>query len=343
MDRKTYLDKIITEFGKWWIKDPHSSNMDFYKKTITFSYLTALSDKDFLDFFYEFVSDGGLVQSGGDRTKNQFRETVLTDLKGFKQFILKPFQDKFSLKDWFLQLDDFPGFGVGIATIFLNRIDYKTYPIMNNKTLKALNKLGYKISSTKNWTNYELVKKYQDNLINDYSILENYFKADALNHFLIAVYKGQELISDYIQIETFENGLEQSEIEQNEKTESSDSEKGDLYDKIIDCENDKSEIITINGKTYKRHNYLMVQIKKYRDFKCQFCSTQIRKANGDYYIEACHIKAKAEGGKDSLNNILILCPNCHKVFDFGLREDEKYTTDTYSVTLNGRKYKATLK
>lgn len=55
--------------------------MDFYKKTITFSYLTALSDNDFLDFFYEFVSVGGLVQSGGDKTKNQFRETILTDLK----------------------------------------------------------------------------------------------------------------------------------------------------------------------------------------------------------------------------------------------------------------------
>ncbi len=86
-----------------------------------------------------------------------------------------------------------------------------------------------------------------------------------------------------------------------------------MYKKLIECENDKSEKITINGKIYKRHNYLMVQIKKYRDYKCQFCSTIIRKANGGYYIEACHIKPKAEGGKDSLDNILILCPNCQQV------------------------------
>ena len=214
---------------------------------------------------------------------------------------------------------------------------------MNNKTLKALNKLGYRISSTKNWTNYELVKKYQDNLISDYPVFKNYFKADAFNHFLVAVYQGQELISDYLQIETFENSLEQHEIEQNKEIDSGDKRNGDLYDKIIDCENDKSETITINGKTYKRHNYLMVQIKKYREFKCQFCSTQIQKANGEYYIEACHIKAKSEGGKDSLNNILILCPNCHKLFDYGLRENEKHTKDTYSVTLNGDKYITTLK
>jgi len=164
MDRKTYLNKIISEFENWWINDPHSSNMDFYKDLISYSHLTSLLDKEFVDFFYEFVSDGGHVQSGGDRTKNKFRDTVLANFKSFKQFVIEPFQEKFSLKDWFLKLDNYPGFGVGIATIFLNRIDYKRYPIMNNKTLKALNKLGYRISSSKNWTNYELVKKYQDNL-----------------------------------------------------------------------------------------------------------------------------------------------------------------------------------
>lgn len=343
MDRKTYLDKIITEFENWWINDPHSSNMDFYNSTITFSYLASLSDKNFVDFFYEFVSEGGRVQSGGDRAKNQFLVTVLKDLKGFKQFILKPFQDNFSLKEWFLQLDNYSGFGVGIATIFLNRIDYKKYPIMNNKTLKALNKLGYKISSSKNWTNYDLVKKYQDNLIGDYPILKNYFKADALNHFLVALYQGQELVSDYLQIESFENGLEQNEIEHILEDDLDRLDKNDLRQRIANCENDKSEIIVINGRSYKRQNYLMVQIKKYRNYKCQFCSTTILKANGDYYIEACHIKAKSEGGKDSLDNILILCPNCHKLFDYGNREKEEHPKDSYSVIINGKTYKTSLK
>ena len=137
--------------------------------------------------------------------------------------------------------------------------------------------------------------------------------------------------------------MEQNEIEHHIETDSSDLDKEDLYIKIIDCENDKSEKIAVNGKTYQRHNYLMVQIKKYRDYKCQFCSKMILKANGDYYIEACHIKAKAEGGKDSLVNILVLCPNCHKLFDYGNREKEKHTKDKYSVVLNGQEYNASLK
>jgi 5-methylcytosine-specific restriction endonuclease McrA len=341
MDRKTYLKKIVNEFEGWWINDPHSSNMDFYNETITKSNLTSLTDNDFIDFFYEFVSEGGRIQSGGYRTKNRFRDTVLKDLDNFKQFVLKPFQNDFLLEDWFKQLDNYPGFGVGIATIFLNRIDYNKYPIMNHKSLKALNKLGYKISSTKNFKNYALVKNYQDNLIKNLPSLNNYFKADALNHFLVAVYQGQKLVLDYLQVETFENGLEQNEIEYQNETDS-ELDKNELYRKIIECENDNSEKVTIQGKTYKRHNYLMVQIKKYRNYECQFCSTKILKANREYYIEACHIKAKSEGGKDSLNNILVLYPNCHKLFDLGKREDEKHTKDSYLVTLNGDEYKASL-
>jgi predicted HNH restriction endonuclease len=343
MDRKTYLDKIISEFENWWINDPHSSNMNFYKSTIKFSYLNSLSDNNFVDFFYKFVSEGGHVQSGGDRKKNQFRDTVLKDTDSFRRYILKPFHENFSLKEWFFQLDNYPNFGVGIATIYLNRVDYNKYPIMNNKTLKGLNKLGYKISSSKNWTNYELVKIYQDNLISDYPTLKNYYKADALNHFIVAEYQGKELISDLQQIENLENGMEQREIELKTETDRNDLNKQELYERIIACESHKSEKIIINGKAFKRQNYLMVQIKKYRDYKCQFCSTQIQKANGKYYIEACHIIAKSEGGKDRLDNILILCPNCHKLFDYGCKEKEKHTKDNYSVFLNGKNYKTGLK
>lgn len=343
MGRKTYLDKIIAEFENWWINDPHSSNMNIYEKTINFSYLSSLANREFVDFFYKFVSEGGHVQSGGNRKKNQFRETLLKDIDNFRNYILKPFQEGFSLKDWFTQIDNYPNFGVGIATIFLNRVDYNKYPIMNNKSLKALNKFGYKISSSKNWTNYELVKMYQDNLISDYPTLKNYYKADALNHFIVDKYQGKKLMFKFLQIEEFEDGLEQHDIEQKNEIDAKDIDKQGLYNRIIDCESDKSEKVFINGKTFKRQNYLMVHIKKYRDYKCQFCSTQIKKANGDYYIEACHIKAKSEGGKDSLNNILILCPNCHKLFDYGHREKEKHTKDNYSVILNGKFYETGMK
>lgn len=213
---------------------------------------------------------------------------------------------------------------------------------MNGKTINALNKLGYELSSSKNFANYELVKKIQSELINRFPDLNNYYKTDSLNHFLIAIYQGKELISDFQQIESFENTLEQSEIEFQVKNEYDHLNKDELLQIIKECENESSEIITINGHCFKRHNYLMIQIKRYWDYKCQFCFTSILKENGEFYIEACHIKAKAKGGKDSIGNILVLCPNCHKLFDFGKREDEKLTTDYYSVTLNGKIYETSL-
>ncbi|MBU0559050.1 MAG: HNH endonuclease [Bacteroidetes bacterium] len=43
------------------------------------------------------------------------------------------------------------------------------------------------------------------------------------------------------------------------------------------------------------------------------------KKNGDFYIEAAHIKPKHKKSKETPENILILCPNHHKEFDFGRR------------------------
>ena len=334
---------MVDEFELWYQNDIHSKNINYYDKIITKDHLNSLTDSDFLDFFFDFVSEGGKVQSGGQRKKYDFWASAKYNFDSFKSFVLEPFEDQFNIKDWFTRLNNFDGFGFGGATIFLNRIDRYKYPIMNNKTINALTKIGYKLSSSKNFTNYELVKRIQDELINKFPRLNNYYKADALNHFLIAIYQGKELISDFQQIETFENIIEQSEIEQKLKNDFKYLDKYELLQRIKGCENEKSEMIIIKGISYKRHNYLMAQIKRYRDFKCQFCSTSILKENGEFYIEACHIKSKAKGGKDSLENVLVLCPNCHKLFDFGKRENENYTTDHYSVALNGKKYEATLK
>jgi len=343
MDREAYLIKIVDEFEQWYQNDEHSTNIKYYDEIVTKDHLNSLNDLDFIDFFFEFVIEGGKVQSGGHRKKYDFWATIKVRFDSFKSFVLEPFDREFNLKDWFQRRNNFYGFGVGIATIFLNRIDRYKYPIMNQKTIDALNKLGFKLSTAKSFANYELVKKIQNELIRKFPNLNNYYKTDALNHFLIAIYQGKELISDFQQIETFENIIEQSEIEQKLKNDFRYLDKYELLRRIKDCENEKSEIIIIKGKSYKRHNYLMAQIKRYRDFKCQFCSTSIPKENGEFYIEACHIKAKAKGGKDSLENVLVLCPNCHKLFDFGKRENENFTSDHYSVALNGKIYEATLK
>lgn len=105
---------------------------------------------------------------------------------------------------------------------------------------------------------------------------------------------------------------------------------------------DNTETIIINQKVYKRDNVLIAKIKKDRNFECQICQTKIKKSNGEFYIEAAHIKAKKDRGKETKENILILCPNHHKEFDFGKREVIKHTTNSIKFKLNNIEYELSL-
>lgn len=107
---------------------------------------------------------------------------------------------------------------------------------------------------------------------------------------------------------------------------------------IPNLENNENEFIVIQQKTYKRNNVLIAKIKRDRNFKCQICATKILKSNDEYYIEAAHIKAKKEKGNETKENILILCPNHHKEFDFGKREILKHTTNSIHFKLNDIEY-----
>ena len=82
---------------------------------------------------------------------------------------------------------------------------------------------------------------------------------------------------------------------------------------------------------------------EFRDYKCQICGTAIRKKDGGYYVEAAHIKMKSKKGPETLDNLLILCPNHHKEFDYGDREIIKHTEKEISFKMNGNKYKINLK
>lgn len=42
-----------------------------------------------------------------------------------------------------------------------------------------------------------------------------------------------------------------------------------------------------------------------------------RKSDGSPYLEVHHIKRLADGGEDTLENVLALCPNCHRELHYG--------------------------
>lgn len=117
----------------------------------------------------------------------------------------------------------------------------------------------------------------------------------------------------------------------------------DITKEKLDCEikrlQDKNRKTSTNSYSRKQRNqYLMELYKKKRGYECQFCGKKILKANGNYYIEACHIDAVKDDGTDNERNVLILCPNCHKEFDYGIKEEQQWKGNIFSVKINDVKY-----
>lgn len=62
-----------------------------------------------------------------------------------------------------------------------------------------------------------------------------------------------------------------------------------------------------NNQKYRKHAY---------SGSCQICGF-------DRYVELCHLIPKRIGGGHSIENIVLLCPNHHKILDNGLLNREE--------------------
>jgi len=83
--------------------------------------------------------------------------------------------------------------------------------------------------------------------------------------------------------------------------------------------NKKPETVKSDVKRIKRSAKLRNLMGQKHNYKCQICGFTFKKKNGDFYFEAAHITpmASRQRAVDTPNNILILCPNHHKMLDHG--------------------------
>lgn len=72
----------------------------------------------------------------------------------------------------------------------------------------------------------------------------------------------------------------------------------------------------ISSKKSERNLDPSLIVKEIYDSRCQFCSGVLESPKGRI-AEAAHIWEVKDGGPDSVENLLCLCPNCHSQFDAG--------------------------
>ena len=71
---------------------------------------------------------------------------------------------------------------------------------------------------------------------------------------------------------------------------------------------------TVQTKVYHRDPVIAAYVKKRANGFCQLCGIKapFNDPNGEPYLECHHIDWLSNGGMDSIDNCVALCPNCHR-------------------------------
>lgn len=70
---------------------------------------------------------------------------------------------------------------------------------------------------------------------------------------------------------------------------------------------------TITEEVFARNISLTEMLKSYYDHHCQVCQHSFSEPYGADYSEAHHIQYLSEGGPDISRNMIVLCPNHHRI------------------------------
>ena len=93
----------------------------------------------------------------------------------------------------------------------------------------------------------------------------------------------------------------------------------------------KKIIFNSNKIKLKRNKKIINDLKKKKNFSCQVCGFSFQKKKGGNYCEGAHILQLSKSKIDTEENMLILCPNHHKMLDFGTDTDKKYVLEKCNV------------
>jgi 5-methylcytosine-specific restriction endonuclease McrA len=85
-------------------------------------------------------------------------------------------------------------------------------------------------------------------------------------------------------------------------------------DRIVEEAPDKIEWRTVPAtREIKRNPEIPYTLKELYNFKCQICEHDFKPRYGQAYSETHHIIALSRGGVDHSNNLIVVCPNHHRI------------------------------
>lgn len=80
------------------------------------------------------------------------------------------------------------------------------------------------------------------------------------------------------------------------------------------------KILTVTTTTYQRNPHVVAEVLERANGVCERCGATapfIRASDGTPYLEVHHKQRLADGGEDTVENAVAVCPNCHRELHFG--------------------------
>jgi len=82
----------------------------------------------------------------------------------------------------------------------------------------------------------------------------------------------------------------------------------------------KPLVIEVTSLQFKRNPDVVVEVLNRANGICERCKNKapfLRKKDNSPYLEVHHIVTLADGGNDTVENAIAVCPNCHRELHFG--------------------------
>ena len=88
---------------------------------------------------------------------------------------------------------------------------------------------------------------------------------------------------------------------------------------ILSTESKTPKRIAITSYQFKRSPHVVAEVLALAGGKCQSClrDAPFKREDGRPYLEVHHVEWLANGGEDSVENAIALCPNCHREAHYG--------------------------
>lgn len=100
----------------------------------------------------------------------------------------------------------------------------------------------------------------------------------------------------------------------------------ELKNKALESQSEKTSVRKTSSQTYERNAFVTEYAKRRAKGVCQLCDNRapFNNKSGEAYLETHHIIWLSEGGPDTVENTVALCPNCHrKMHVLNLKEDKQ--------------------